>query len=69
MESLCLFNPGQQLTPDDARQLWHEAVRSYTEQVKGRVTIYASGVVPDSVFQDIELAMLRRLPGVTLDFK
>jgi hypothetical protein len=69
MGSLCLFNPGQQVTPDDARELWHEAVRSYTEQVKGRVTIFANGVVPGSVFQDIELAMLRRLRGVTLDFK
>ncbi len=69
MESLCLFNPGQQVTPEQARELWHEAVRTYTGQAKGRVTIYANGVVPGSVFQEIELAMLRRLPGVTIDYK
>ncbi len=69
MESLCLFNPGQPLPPDDVREVWLEAVRSYTEQVKGRVTLYASGVVQGSVFQEVELPMLRRLPGVTLDFK
>ena len=69
MESLCLFNPGQPLPPEDVRELWLEAVRSFTEQVRGRVTLYASGVVPGSVFQEVELPMLRRLPGVTLDFK
>lgn len=69
MESLCLFNPGVQMTPEDVRELWHEAVRSFTGQVKGRVTLYANGIVPGSVFQEIELPMLRRLPGVTLDFK
>lgn len=69
MESLCLFNPGQKLAPEDARELWLEAVRSYTEQVKGRVTLYANSVVAGSVFQEIELPMLRQLPGVTLDFK
>jgi hypothetical protein len=69
MDSLCLFNPGQQLPPEDVRDLWLEAVRSYTEQVKGRVTIYESTVVPGSVFQEVELPILRRLPNITLDFK
>ena len=69
MESLCLFNPGQQINPEEVREVWHEAVRTFTEQAKGRVTIYAKEVVPGSVFQNIELAMLRTLPGVTLDFK
>lgn len=69
MEGLCLFNPGQQLTPEDVRALWHEAVRSHVEQAKGRVTIYAGDVLLGSVFQEIELPLLRTLPGVTLDFK
>jgi len=41
----------------------------FAEQAKGSVTIYASEVIPNSVFQAVELPALKKNPNVTLVFK
>jgi hypothetical protein len=69
MENERLFAPGGRLTPEQAHQVWHTLVRRFVQATRGRVTIFASSVVPGSVFEIITLPELRANPNVTLDFK
>jgi hypothetical protein len=69
LEDRRLFEPRSKLTHETAHKFWHEAARMFAEQTTGSVTIYASEVIPDSVFQAIELPALKKNPNVTLVFK
>jgi hypothetical protein len=69
MESERLFDPGSPMAPDQAREIWHTLVRRFTAQVSGKVTVFASEVVPGSVFAEIELPALRAKADVRLDFR
>ena len=69
LEDRRLFEPGSKVKHDHAHDLWHEAARMFAEQAKGTVTIFMGEVVPNSVFQAIELPTLKKNPQVTLVFK
>jgi hypothetical protein len=50
-------------------QIWSEIYDPKRHKdTRGRVTIFAAGINPKSVFGAIELAALRANPNVTLDF-
>lgn len=69
LENRRLFEPGSKLSYKDANTLWHSAARMFAEQASGKVTIFMAEVIPDSVFQAIELPTLKKNPNVTLIFK
>jgi hypothetical protein len=69
LEAQRLFEPGSKMTHEQAHQLWHTAARMFAEQASGTVTIFMSEVIPDSVFQAVELPALKNNPNVTLVFK
>lgn len=69
MEDQRLFEPGSPYTHEQAHEIWHEVVRKFVGQAKGKVTIFMSEVIPDSVFQAVELPALKENPNVTLVFK
>lgn len=69
LEERRLFEPGSKTTHAQAHKVWHEGARMFAEQAKGSVTIYASEVIPNSVFQAVELPALKKNPNVTLVFK
>ena len=69
LEARRLFEPGSKMTHEQAHQLWHAAARMFAEQASGTVTIFMSEVIPDSVFQVVELPALKNNPNVTLVFK
>ncbi len=69
LEQARLFHPGAPLTAEQARIVWHEAVRSFVAQVQGKVTVIASELIPDSVFASIELPALKANPNVQLDLR
>jgi len=69
LEEQRLFEEGSKTTHEQAHQKWHEASRMFAEQASGTVTIFMTRVVPDSVFQAIELPALKKNPNVTLIFK
>jgi len=69
LEDRRLFEAGSKVTHERAHEMWHEAARMFAEQAKGKVTIFMSEVIPDSVFQAVELPALKKNPNVTLDFK
>ena len=64
-----LFHPASRMSHEQAHQVWHMLARRFAEAAQGRVTIYAGTVIPNSVFEVIELPALRANPNVTLDFK
>ena len=51
-----------------AHSVWHVAATSFAAQGRGRVTIFAEGAVPGSVFDEIELPALKQNPHVELVF-
>ena len=69
LEDRRLFEPGSKVKPEEAHDLWHEGARMFAEQATGTVTIFMSELIPDSVFQAIELPALKKNPNVTLLFK
>jgi hypothetical protein len=69
LEARRLFHPGSTLTHAQAHEVWHMAARRFAEAARGRVTIFASGVNPRTVFGAVELPALRANPNVILDFK
>ena len=69
LEAQRLFHPESTLTHAQAHEVWHMAARRFAEAARGRVTIFATGVNPKSVFGAVELPALRTNPNVTLDFK
>lgn len=69
MESERFFDPGGRLTHEQAHQVWHRLAERFAGAAQGRVTIFATEVIENSVFQVVELPALRSNPRVTLDFK
>jgi hypothetical protein len=69
LEEMRLFDPGGDIPHERAHELWHEAARAFVKQARGEVTIVMTRVVPDSVFQAIELPELKKNPNVTLVFR
>jgi hypothetical protein len=69
LESGFFFHPGAKMSFPQARQVWCMAARKFAEAARGRVTIFQGGVIPNSVFQQIELPALRSNVNVTLDLK
>lgn len=69
LENMRMFEPGSKVTHAQAHRIWHDAARAVVELATGTVTIFMSGVVPGSVFQEIELPALKRNPNVTIVFK
>ena len=69
LEGRHLFEPGSKLPYRQANKLWHDASRMFAEEARGKVTIFMSELIPNSVFQAIELPTLKKNPNVTLVFK
>jgi hypothetical protein len=69
LEDQRLFENGGKATHEQAHRIWQEAARMFAEQARGTVTIFMSEVIPDSVFQAVELPALKKNPNVTLVFK
>lgn len=69
LEDQRLFEPGSKTTHEQAHKMWQDGARMFAEQARGRVTIFATGVIPDSVFGVVELPALKKNPNVTLVFK
>src|SRR5947209_6269674 len=68
LEAARFFNPGGQLTHEQAHQVWHRAAERFAQAAKGKVTIFLTDIVEGSVFQVVELPALRSNPAVTLEF-
>lgn len=69
LEQTRMFDPNSPFTHAQCHEVWHQACQKFAAAASGRVTIFASTVIPDSVFQTVELPALRANPNVTLDFK
>ena len=69
LEERRLFEPGSKITHAEAHKIWHEAARMFAEMAKGSVRIYMKELIPDSVFEAVELPALKKNPNVTLVFK
>jgi hypothetical protein len=69
LEELRMFQPGSTLTHVEIHKIWHTACRRYVEAATGRISIFAPQIVPNSVFEAIELPVLRKNSNVTLDFQ
>jgi hypothetical protein len=69
LEDRRLFETGSRVKHEQAHDLWNEAARMFAGQASGTVTIFMSEVIPDSVFQAVELPALKKNPNVTLVFK
>jgi len=68
-EAKNLFAPGCELTFEQARELWILIARRFAQGVRGKVTIFADTLIPNSVFKEIELPDLRANPQATLEFR
>jgi hypothetical protein len=69
LEERRMFDPASDVSSERAHEMWCEAARDFVRQAKGAATIIMTSVVPDSVFQAIELPELKKNPNVTLVFK
>ena len=69
LERMRMFQPGSDVSHERAHEMWHEAARVFASQARGTATIFMRGVVPNSVFQAIELPELKKNLNVTLIFK
>ena len=69
LEGKRLFEPGSPYTHEEVHEIWHEVIRRTIRQATGKVTIFMSEVIPDSVFQVVELPTLKENPNVTIVFK
>jgi hypothetical protein len=69
LEDQRLFEPGSNVTHEQAHEKWQQAARMFAEKARGNVTIFMSEIIPDSVFQAVELPALKKNPNVTLIFK
>jgi hypothetical protein len=69
LESLRLFEPGKNISFEEARKIWLIAERRFAEEARGDVTIFAEQqAIPNSVFREITLPTLKKNPHVTLNF-
>jgi hypothetical protein len=69
LEQLQMFAPQSGYTHAQAHEIWHAACEKFAAAASGRVTIMEAGVIPDSVFQAVELPALSANPQVTLIFR
>jgi hypothetical protein len=66
IESLNLFDPNQSITKDQAKQLYVHLEEKFANQASGKVEIYRSLVLNDSVLEKITLPILRSNPNIQL---
>lgn len=66
LEAQNLFQPNSSLTPEQAKELWYTVCRRFAEACKGEVNIFRSGIIPGSVFEEIELPALKSNKRVKL---
>jgi hypothetical protein len=69
LEQMRMFDPNSPFTHAQCHEVWHQACQRFAAAASGRVSIFEGGVIPDSVFQAVELPALRANPNVTLEFK
>lgn len=69
LELLRMFDSDGSLTHAQCHEVWHRACERFASAASGTVTIFAASVVPESVFELVELPALRANPNVTLVFK
>ena len=67
-ESYGLFNPGNELSPEEAHELWCQLETKFAEQASGLVKIFVGDLIPGSVFEMISLPILKKNPNVKLEF-
>ncbi len=58
LEKMRLFNPDKNITPQQARETWIEAVKSYTDSLEGEVVAFDDGYIKNSVYDKIILPRL-----------
>jgi hypothetical protein len=68
-EAKNLFAPGSELTFEQAREIWIMLARRFAQAARGKVTIFADTLIPNSVFKEVELPALRANPQVSLEFR
>jgi hypothetical protein len=68
-EAKNLFAPGSELTFEQAREIWIMLAQRFARAARGKVTIFADTLIPNSVFKEVELPALRANPQVTLEFR
>lgn len=69
LEALRLYNPGSSVPFKEVREFWNRAAIEAMKCARGRVRLFMSEVIPDSVFQAVILPTLRKNPDVELDFR
>jgi hypothetical protein len=69
LEDKRLFEPGSPYTHEEVHEIWQEVTRRAIRLATGKVTIIMREVIPDSVFQAVELPALKENPNVTVVFK
>jgi hypothetical protein len=69
LEALRLYNPGSSTPLEEVRELWNRAALETVKGARGRVNLFVSEDIPDSVFQSVIMPALRKNPDVYLDFR
>jgi hypothetical protein len=67
-ESYGLFNPGNEVSPEEAHELWCQLETKFAEQASGLVRIFVGDLIPGSVFEKISLPTLKKNSNVKLEF-
>jgi hypothetical protein len=58
LEKMRLFNPGKDITSQQARVVWNTAVINYTKSLQGEVTVFDDGYIKNSVYEKVILPNL-----------
>jgi hypothetical protein len=64
---LDLFDPDKKVEREQAHELWCTLEMRFAEQVEGKVTIYASDIIENSVFNKITIPTLLKNEKVVLN--
>lgn len=64
--SMDLFRAGSEVSAQQAKEIWCLAARKFAEAASGEVNIFRTEVVEGSVFEEIELPVLKSNPNVNL---
>jgi hypothetical protein len=61
-----LFDPGSELTAEQAREIWQMLVRRFALAARGEVHLFVDGAPKGSVFEKVAVPALKQNPNVTL---